>query len=40
LHLFIPASYDALANGLETIKTTPTRTDLLDEPDIYSLLPL
>ncbi len=25
---------DALANGLETTKTMPTRKDLLDEPDI------
>ena len=25
---------EALANGLETTKTTPTRKDLLDEPDM------
>ena len=32
---------EALANGLETTKTTPTRKDLLDEPGMpTSLLPL
>ena len=28
---------DALANGLETTKTTPTRKDLLDEPDMPTI---
>jgi hypothetical protein len=28
---------DALANGLETTKTTPKRKDLLDEPDMPTI---
>ncbi len=28
---------DALANGLEATKTTPTRKDLLDEPDMQTI---
>ena len=28
---------DALANGLETTKMTPTRKDLLDEPDMPTI---
>ena len=28
---------EALANGLETTKTTPTRKDLLDEPDMPTI---
>jgi hypothetical protein len=28
---------DALANGLETTKTTPTGKDLLDEPDMPTI---
>jgi hypothetical protein len=28
---------DALTNGFETAKTTPTRTDLFDEPDMTTM---